>query len=286
MSLLELIKYIFLGLVQGVTEVMPISSSGHVAIFQKILNIMADEGLLFLTLVNLGSLFAIIFHFRSMIGKLIKGFFQYIFKPQSREKNRADFHYVWKIVIATVPTAFVGVFLSSFVDEIYQKFSLILVGFGLLVTSTFLYIVRFTPNKNITQKLTYKDALVIGIVQPFAILPGLSRSGITTSTGLLRKVSMDTALSFSFMLYIPLSFGSAFQFLIRWMTSGNMDVGFDADSIYQYIYYFCAFVASVFATKVALRYVFKWFRQGKLVYFAAYTLILGLIALVAGVILY
>ncbi len=287
MSLIELLKYIFLGVIQGFTEVLPISSSGHVAIFQQILNIQADEGLLFLTLVNMGSLLAIIFHFRKFIGRLIISFFQYVFKPETRTKNEPDFHYVWKIVIATIPTAIVGILFSSLVDEIYLEYALILVGFGLLVTSTFLYVVRFTPNKNVNQKLSYRDAIVIGLAQPFAILPGLSRSGITTSSGLLRKVFMDTALSFSFMLYIPLSIGSALQFFYRWIAKiDDFNPGFEVGKLDQYIYYFCAFIASIVATKIALKYVFKWFRQGKLVYFAAYTLVLGIIALIAGVILY
>lgn len=285
--LVELIKYIFLGAIQGLTEVLPVSSSGHVAIFQFILNVNADEGLLFLTLVNFGSLLAIIYHFRKLIKRLVINFFSYVFKPESRDETDDDFHYVLKILVASIPIALCGLLFQSWINNIYKEYALIVVGIGLLITSTFLYIVRFAPNKQVNQKLSYKDALVIGLLQPFALLPGLSRSGITTSSGLLRKVSMETALCFSFMLYIPLSIGSALQFLILWITQpAGFELGFDPNFLFQYVYYAFAFVASIFATRLSLKYIFKWFRQGKLIYFAIYTMAIGIIALVAGVLTY
>ncbi|MBN2504310.1 MAG: undecaprenyl-diphosphate phosphatase [Bacilli bacterium] len=287
MDWLELLKYFFLGVIQGFTEVLPVSSSGHVAIFQELLRIKADEGLLFLALVNLGSLIAIVWHFRRFIKRLISGFFQFVFIKESRFLTREDFSYTLKIIIATLPTAIFGLMLSSQIEILYQQYALIIVGFGLLVTSTFLYIVRNGANKNTAQKLTYKDALVIGLLQPFSILPGLSRSGITTASGLSRKASMDTALTFSFMLYLPLSLASMFLFVCRWIQApGSEALGFDATNIYQYVYYFIAFSASIIATKIALKYVFRLFKQGKLVYFAGYTLVLGVIAFIAGIIVY
>ncbi len=287
MDWLELLKYLFLGVVQGFTEVLPVSSTGHVAIFQEILNIEADEGLLFLTLVNIGSMIAIIWHFRRFIKHLIKGFFQYIFKPDSREMNKHEFSYVIKIAIATIPATVVGYLFSRKIELLYQKYALIIVGVGLLITSTFLYIVRYAPNKNTRQDLSYKDIIFIGLLQMFSILPGLSRSGVTTASGLKRKLSMDTALSFSFMLYLPLSFGSLLLFVYRWLDApGSSALGFDATNVYQYIYYFVAFSASILATKLGLKYIFQLFKQGKLVYFAGYTLVIGIIAFIAGVIVY
>ncbi|HOP57413.1 MAG TPA: undecaprenyl-diphosphate phosphatase [Bacillota bacterium] len=286
MSIVELIKYIFLGLIQGFTEVLPISSTGHVALFQIILNIDTDSGLVFMAIVNFGSLLAVVWHFRLYIGRLIKNFFVFMFDKESRNETRDDFLYAIKIIIGVIPAAFAGLFLTGYVNEIYKRYSLLLVGIGLLVTSTFLFIVRKGPERHVKQTLTFKDATIIGLLQPFSIVPGLSRSGITVSGGLLRKASMDTSLSFSFMLYIPLSIGFACQsvyYMIVQPTGHNL--GFDPSDLYQYIYYGAAFLASLAATRIGLKYIFKWFRNGKLVIFAYYTLFLGMIALVAGAVI-
>jgi len=283
----ELLKYIFLGIVQGVTEVLPISSSGHVALSQALLNINADTGILFLILVNLGSLIAIAYYFRTLLARLIVNSFRFIFIKSSRPESKEDFYYALKIVIATIPFGIMGVLFENPLDAFYQQYSLFVVAVGLLITSTFLYIVRFAPQKHVNQHLSFRDAIVIGLIQPFSMIPGLSRSGITTSTGLLRKISMDTALTFSLMLYIPISIGAFFYKLIPWFIDpAHYDIGFDTSNPLLYILYGSAFVFSILATRFSLKYIFKWFRQGKLIYFAVYTLILGLIALASAVISY
>jgi len=283
MSFIELIKYIFLGLVQGVTEVLPISSSGHVAIFQQILNIKADEGLLFLILVNIGSLFAIIFYLRKFIYRLIENFVFFVFVPSSRIDTREGFHYVFKIVIATIPAGFAGYFLATTVDAIYQDHYLIMVGAGLIMTATVLYIVRNASKINGRQSISYSDAIFIGIFQAFAILPGLSRSAITTSSGLRRKMSMETSLNFSFMLYIPLSIGSFIKYIILMIGSPDLsNLGIDASKPYQIIYYIAAMIASIIATRFALKFMFKLYREGRLLPFAIYTMTLGLIVFIIG----
>lgn len=287
MSIVELLKYIFLGLIQGLTEVLPISSSGHVALSQELLQITADEGILFLTLVNIGSLLAILYHFRKIINKLIAESFKYVFGKNKNEEYITSFRYVLLIVVATIPTIILGYTFSKRIDLIYHQYPMFVVGVGLLITATFLYSVRFAPNKHIRQEVSLKDAIIIGLVQPFSIFPGISRSGITTSTGLMRKTSMETSLTFSFMLYIPISIGSLVLFAIRWVSDPQVvHFGLDSSNSFQLFYYLAAFIASFTATKISLKYIFKWFRQGKLVYFAIYTLLLGLIALAIGIITY
>jgi undecaprenyl-diphosphatase len=283
-SLLELLKYVFLGLIQGLTEVLPESSSGHVAIFQKILSLDMDEGILFLALINFGSLLAIITHFRKLLRKLIHDFFSFIFKPKTRSETGEQFHYVLKIAVASIPIGILGYFLTVQIDQFYQKYDLIIVGIGLLVTSTLLFLVRFSPAKQTNQTISYGNALVIGITQPLSLLPGFSRSGITTSTGLLRTLSMETTLTFSYMLYIPLSFGSIIRFLILHITQPvAYPLITTPEALYLYIYYVAAFLASIIATILALKFIFKFFRQGKLVYFAIYTMVIGLLSLGIGV---
>lgn len=279
------LKYILLGIVQGLTEVLPISSSGHVAIVQSILGINTDQGILFLILINLGSLIAIVIHFHRIIFRLIKNFVLFIFKPSTRLETRADYLYCWNIVIASIPIGISGFFLASSINSIYADNGLLVVGVGLLATATLLYIVRNSSYSNGRQQITVRDAISIGIGQMFAPIPGLSRSGITTSTGLMRKLSMETVLVFSFMLYIPVSLGSFAKYFIEWAISpSTFDIGFNVNDTWSYFYYLIATIFSFFATLFSLKYIFVWFRKGKLIYFSIYTFIIGMIALIAGVI--
>ncbi len=282
MSIPELIKYIILGVIQGITEVLPISSSGHVAIAQELFSLQSDQGMLFLILVNIGSLLAVIYHFRRKVAALVSGFFRYVFQPASRDKTATDFHYCIKIALASIPLGIIGLALNDVIKAQYETHALLMVGVGLLVTATCLYLVKDASAVNGRQYVTYKDAFYIGVGQMFAIMPGLSRSGITTSTALGRKMSMETALVFSFMMYIPASVGSSLKYM--WDISQNPTaLGFDPSDFSQYLYYFLALIASAFATLFSLKFIFRLFRRGRLVIFSIYTFILGMVALIAGV---
>jgi undecaprenyl-diphosphatase len=282
-SILEFLKYILLGIVQGITEVLPISSSGHVTIAQSILNIDTDQGILFLILVNLGSLIAILLHFRKPLFRLVKNFFLWIFVPAKKAETEEDFHYCLKIVVASVPAGIAGFFLADTIDALYADFKLVIVGVGLLITATFLYVVRNASYVNGRQKVSYRDAIAVGTGQMFAIIPGLSRSGITTSTGLLRKLSMETTLVFSFMLYIPISVGSFIKYFLEWVTDPiGFSLGFDLSNPWQYLYYLVAAIFSLFATLFSLKFIFVLFRKGKLIIFSIYTFLLGSLALIIG----
>lgn len=280
---IETIKYIFLGLIQGITEVIPVSSSGHVAITQLILQIQTDEGILFLILVNTGSLIAILYHFRKMIGRIIANFFAFFSAKKRTEVVEDDFTYVWKLVVASVPAAIVGFIFSSQISGLYENYGLILVGLGLLISATVLFVVKDYAKVNGRQTISFQDAISIGLIQVFGMVPGLSRNGITTSTGLFRKMSMETSLNFSLLLSIPISIGSLlkYAYILIQDPSGNQ-LGFDPSNGYHYLFYFMAFVASVVSTRYALKFLFKYFRRGRLVYFSIYLFVVGSIALLFG----
>lgn len=286
-SIIELLKYVLLGLVQGVTEVLPISSSGHVAIFQQILNIRADEGFLFLILINFGSLVSILFYFRKLILHYINSFVYFIFVPSSRNDSHEGFYNVIKIIIGIIPAAFVGYFIASTVDAFYQDHYLLIVGAGLLFTATVLYLVRNKSSVNGRQTITFADAFFIGVFQTLAIIPGISRSAITTSSGLHRKMSMETSLNFSFMLYIPLSIGSFLHYLSHIINLDDISVlGINPSEPYQIIYYFAAMLTSVFATWYSLKFMYILYRKGKLLPFALYTFTIGIIVFLIGIVTY
>jgi undecaprenyl-diphosphatase len=283
--IIETIKYIFLGLIQGLTEVIPVSSSGHVKMAQQLLNITIDEGLLFLILVNTGSLIALLYHFRTLIIRIVGNFFKYIFVKDSREFSKEDFEYLMKIVVASIPAAVIGFLFSDTIEQIYIQYGLVLVGTGLLVTATVLFVARDYSSMNGRQTISMKDAFTIGFFQLFALIPGLSRNAVTTSTGLFRKMSMETSLVFSLLLSIPLSIGSLLNYILKIFIQGEAaDLGFDVSNIAQYVYYFFAFIASIFATLIALKFIFIFFRRGKLIYFSLYLFAVGLIALFYGLI--
>jgi len=187
---------IFLAIVQGLTEFLPISSSGHLVIFQKIFGLAPP--VLFDILVHVGTLGAIIFFFREDLVKILQGI-------SKREKD--SWHIFWLVVIGTIPAIIIGLFLQRDITQIFD--SLKLVGVALLITSGLLISTRWFKllNRQFNQ-LNWKDALIVGLFQALAILPGVSRSGSTIVAGLSRKMNRETAFQFSFLLAIPAILGA------------------------------------------------------------------------------
>lgn len=282
--LIEMIKYIFLGAVQGITEVLPISSSGHVAFFQEILDLDIDSSVLFLIILNLGSMIAVIFFLRKDILELMVDFYKFVFK-KNREKNiKKNFCYVRNVIIGIIPIGVLGFLLTDIVSDLYLEYTFLLIGIGSLLTATILYAVRNTTNANINLTFDGKDSFFIGVMQVFSIFPGLSRLGVTTAAGLNRKLSMDSALRFTFMMFIPISIGSILQQVIEYQFNPvNMVGGFDFFDFWHYLYYFLGFVTSIVLTYYALKLVFIWFRRGNLALFYIYNFIFGMIAIFIGV---
>lgn len=272
-SIVELLKYLFLGLVQGVTEVLPISSSGHVELFKSLANVNVDSNVTFLLLLNTGSLFAfLIIYFKKLVD-LIKSFFIYIFKKEQRDENKQNFHYVLKIIIATIPAGIIGLLLEPIIEDWTELYGLLLAGIGLLITATVLFYVSEERFHNQKTKISWLDSLYIGISQAIAIFPGVSRSGMTTSTALKRKHGIDSALNFSFLLYIPVSLAGIILMLFDLNETSSTTTSF------EYLYYSVAFLAAMVATYIAYKLIFNIFRSGKLRYFSYYCFGIGLLAI-------
>lgn len=258
-----LIKYIILGIIQGLTETLPVSSSGHLLIFRTLLNLNIDFDTIAI-LTNFGSLIAIIVLFFNDIKKLITSFFKYLKNKDKKYKN--DYNYCLLIVLGCIPAGIMGLIFSYF--DILDKISnnVKIVGLSLIITSILLFIVRnFKGNKD-DDNITYKDALIIGVFQILGLLPGISRSGSTIVGGMNRKLKRDTAFKYSFMLYIPLS--------ICAMILEIKDLVIESSLLINYI---IAIIISFIVTLL----VTKWFRKivnnGKLIYFSIYCLIVGIL---------
>lgn len=256
---LEFLKYLILGLVQGVTEPLPISSSGHTLIFKEIfkLNGILDNN--FNTIVNFGSFLAIVFFYRKLILKTIVGSFKFVFKKEKEAKE--DFNYLLMIVIATIPAVIIGLVLK--ITGLDDKLDNILtVGIGLFVTGSLLIFIDKIEKKTIRDNITALDALLMGCGQVVGLIPGISRSGSTTSIGVLRKVNLESALRFSFMMYLPASLGAFILGISELFSSENVFV----------IGYLGAFVASIIGTYFAIGLFFKLVKGKNLKYFGYYCL--------------
>lgn len=191
------IQAIFLSIIQGLTEFLPVSSSGHLVIFQKLLR-LEEPPVLFDILVHVGTLGAIVFYFKEQLLVIFKGIIK---------KNRFDIKILLMILIGTIPAGIIGFFLQGYIKDIFD--SLKLVGLSLLLTAGLLFSTKFTKNLNKDFKdLNWKETLFIGIFQAIAILPGVSRSGSTIVAGLWQNLKRETAFAFSFYLAIPAILGA------------------------------------------------------------------------------
>jgi undecaprenyl-diphosphatase len=274
MDILEALKYLFLGLVQGVTEVLPISSSGHVELFRNIIHLDVDGSTLFLIIVNTGSLVTMIAIYFKRIVYLLLDFFSYLFKKSSREETKNGFELSLKIIIATIPIAIVGVIFGNFLDSLLAKYNVLVSGVGLLFTGTVLIFVSTKRIRKGFTQITYLDAVLVGFAQAIALVPGVSRSGMTTSTAINKGMGIDTALNFSFLLYIPASIGALLLNVKNLLSSGERVA---SNSVY--FYYGLAFIAAVITTYLAYKIIFNIFRSGNIKYFGYYCLLIGFISM-------
>jgi len=262
---MALLKYIFLGFIQGMTETIPVSSSGHLMIFKRIMDVNVDFDTIAI-LTNFGSLIAIIILFWNDIVKIIKGFFNYLIKKD--KKSKEDYKYAWMIVLGCIPAGLIGVLVSYF--DLFEKIedNIKIVGISLIITSILLFVIRNFKGKKDDNKIGVKEALTVGCFQILGLFPGISRSGSTIVGGMTQGLKRDTAFKYSFMLYIPMSIAA--------MALEIFDLNIDPSLILHY-------VVSVLVSLVVTLVVTKWFRKivnnGKLIYFSIYCFVVGLLVI-------
>lgn len=273
----ELIEYILLGIMQGITEPIPVSSSGHVLILQTILSkinsgIDIDFGTL-ATITNFGSLIAITIIFWSDIVNLIKSFFSFIFNKESRKDKEVclDFKYCLKIIIATIPAGVAGLIATKLglLDALEENVKF--VGIMLLLTAVFLFLIKDFKGKKNRNDISFKDSIIIGLCQMISIIPGLSRSGATIVGGMFRNLKRDVAFNFSFILYIPISIATSIL--------GIKDLLELSISSSTYILYIIAAILAGIFTYIFTKWFAKIVKEGKLIYFSIYCLVLGLVVI-------
>ncbi|QXE01555.1 undecaprenyl-diphosphate phosphatase [Terribacillus sp. DMT04] len=269
MDWILLAKYFILGLIQGISEPIPISSSGHLILAQNLFGLGLDD-LSFEVVVNTASLLAVILVYRKDIIRLISSTMQYLRKREASTKDvKDDFKLVIYLIIGTIPAGLLGVLFNDFIGEHLK--STFTVGIALLVTAFFLFFIRNLKGTKGRHAMTWKEALLIGIGQAVALTPGVSRSGATVVTAMLIGMKRDTALMFSFLLYIPVSLGASVLEI-----PDMLQKDFSNDLL---IAYALAFIASLVASFFALKWFIDVMKKGKLVYFAIYCLVIAIITL-------
>ncbi len=246
-----------MGLLQGFTEFLPVSSSGHLVLSQHLLGIK-QESLVLEVVLHLGTAFAILFVYREDIVALITGGFS-----KDVEKKWVSWNLLGLLVVASIPAGIVGVFFKDFFEEVFMKPEIS--GFMLMVTAGFLFLSKWHTEKG--RIITYGSALFIGLAQAFAIFPGISRSGSTIVMALMLGLSRKESGRFSFYMALPAILGAA---VLQIKDISEVVLPFGA----ILAGFVVSFVSGVIALKILLRFVEK----GKLHYFAYYCLPVGLAA--------
>ena len=255
------IDAIILGVIQGLTEFLPVSSSGHLEITRELLstNQLPSDNLLMTSVLHFATALSTILVFRKDIYDLIKGLFE--------KENKTSKSYVIKILIAIVPAGLVGFLLS---DEIEFLFSgnMTLVGIMLIITGTLLFLTKILKTKNF--KISSVHALIIGLSQAFAVIPGISRSGATICTSLFLGNNKSEAAKFSFLIVIPVIFGA----ILKDVLSGDI---FDNEIKISIL--IIGFISSFLTGVLACKLMLKIVANNNLIYFSFYCFVLGIISI-------
>ena len=262
---MELIDALILGIIQGVTEWLPVSSSGHLVIGQEMLGLPAEENLLFDLMVHLGTVLAVCVYFRRELWNIVHALIPRSECGPERDQLRL---LGAMIAIGTIPIAVVGLLVSGSVEDM---FTIQMVGAALLVNAAVLIAAeRIASDRK--RSVRALDALIIGVFQAVAIVPGISRSGLTISGGLFRGVERETAATFAFLLSVPALLG-AFAYGVVMLER------YDAEAVTMLLGMGTAFIVGLVSIDVLLRIV----RAGRLWTFGIYCVVVGTMAIIWSV---
>lgn len=272
------LQALIMGLLQGLTEYLPVSSSGHLTIASELFGIDGESNMTFTIAVHVATVLSTLVILGSEIGKILKGMCNPL-SPRSLKGNgtflnrlNPDQRYVLNILVSMIPIGIVGVFFKDQVEEIFGS-GMLVVGICLLLTAallTFSYLARPRQRENIS----LGHAFIIGLAQAVAVLPGLSRSGSTIATGLLLGNKKEKLAQFSFLMVIPPILGEALLDVLK-MVKGEEATG-GIDTLPLIVGFVAAFISGCAACKWMIGIV----KKGKLIYFAYYCAIVGVASIV------
>lgn len=258
---MSFLEAIILGIIQGLTEFLPVSSSGHLELVKTIQgqDLSGESSMMMTVVLHFATALSTVVVFRKDIAEIIKGLFQF--------KINEEFLFALKIVISMIPAAIVGILYDDLIESFFGG-QVLLVGIMLIVTGLLLFLADRA--KNTTKEVSISNSIVIGIAQAIAILPGISRSGATIGTSVLLGIDREKAARFSFLMVVPLIFGKmgkdllSSDFSTEGVSMGAISVGFIA-----------AFATGI----VACTWMISLVKKSKLSYFSYYCFVVGIIAI-------
>ena len=253
------LEALVLGVIQGLTEFLPVSSSGHLQIFSALFGVQGEENLTFAVAVHAATVCSTIVVLRKEIWDLLQGLFRFAWNEETM--------YIAKIVLSMIPVAIVGVFFKDQVEALFGS-GLLVVGVSLLLTACLLAFAYYERPRTKTT-ISFRDAFVIGIAQACAVLPGLSRSGSTIATGILLGNNKEKVAKFSFLMVLVPILGEAFLDLLKGdFTQGESGISMLSLTV--------GFLAAFISGFLACSWMLNLVKKGKLIWFAIYCLVVGL----------
>lgn len=265
---MDWLQALILGIIQGLTEYLPVSSSGHLEIGNAILGVELEENLTFDVMLHVATVLSTLVILWSEIDWITRGLFKF--------QMNAETKYVLNIVVSMIPVGIVGVLFKDQIEELFTG-NLLLVGCCLILTAALLIFTYFAKPRQ-KENISWFDALIIGIAQAIAVLPGVSRSGSTIATGLLLGNKKEKLAQFSFLMVIPPILGQALLSMLKFVKGEEAFGG--VDTIPMIVGFLAAFISGCVACKWMINIV----KKGKLVYFGIYCAIVGGIAIVYSLI--
>ncbi len=262
---MDVLNAIILGIIQGLTEFLPVSSSGHLEIFKVILgdNKLPNESLLMTVILHFATACSTIVVFKDDIKDLLLGLFSF-------EKNDS-FWFSVKIILSMVPAVFVGFFFESEIESLFNG-NLTIVGAMLILTGALLFLAdKAKPSE---KKISFSSSLLVGIAQAIAIIPGISRSGATISTAVILGIDKENAAKFSFLMVVPLIIGK----VIKDITSAETIV--NNESVFLLI---IGFIFAFITGMIACKWMIKLVKNSKLKYFSIYCFLVGIFSIISAI---
>ncbi len=260
------LESIVLGIIQGLTEFLPVSSSGHLELAKAILgdNSIPKESLAFTVVLHFATALSTIVIFRKEVLQIFKGLFQFKWNEETQ--------FSLKIILSMIPAAFIGVYFDDVLESLFSQ-QILLVGFMLFITALLLLLAD--KAKDTTKNVTFFNAIVIGVSQAIAVLPGISRSGATISTSVLLGIDRTKAARFSFLMVVPLIIGK----MAKDIASGELVLS-SSETIPLILGFFAAFISGLLACKWMIALV----KKSKLSYFSLYCAVVGTISIIYSLI--
>lgn len=275
------LQALLLGLIQGLTEYLPVSSSGHLTIASHFFGLEGEENLAYTVAVHVATVLSTIVILWKEIAWIIKGLLKYDDRNRGNIQGKSlvsrlnpEHKYTLNILVSMIPVGIVGVFFKDYVEEIFGS-GLAIVGSMLLVTA-FLLTFSFLAKPRQKEDISLKDAFIIGIAQAIAVMPGLSRSGSTIATGLILGNKKEKLAQFSFLMVIPPILGEALLDIKDMLSEGIASV-FGSISVSALV---IGFVSAFISGCIACKWMINIVKKGKLIYFAAYCALVGAVLLI------